>query len=78
MSGACLGPCCVLCAFRSAHTPRTAPRAPPAMDMKFAVCLNFTVVIFKFALEELLNVEQPGCQRLFPCVQDFRLQGGSL
>ena len=78
MSGACLGPRCVLRAFRSAHVPRAAPRAPPAMDMKFAVYLNFIVVIFKFALQELLNVEQPGRPRLFPCVRDFKLQGGSL
>ena len=48
------------------------------MDMKFAVYLTFVVFFFKFALQELLNVELPGRPRFFPCVRDFRLQGGSL
>ena len=48
------------------------------MDMKFAVYFNFIVVFFKFALQELLNVEQLGRPRPFPFVRDFRLQGGSL
>ena len=65
-------------ASRSARAPRAAPRAPPAMDMKFAVYFNFIVVFFKFALQELLNVEQLGRPRPFPFLRDFRLQGGSL
>ena len=78
MNGACLGLCCVLRSFRSAYAPRAAPPALPAMDMKFAVYLNFIVVFFKFALQGILNVEQPGRPRLFPFVRDFRLQGGML
>ena len=76
MSGACLEPRCVLRAFRSPHALRAAPRPPPAINMKFAVYLNFIVVVFKLALQELLNVEQPGRPRFFLCVRDFRLQGG--
>ena len=48
------------------------------MDEKFIVYFNFIVVILKFALQELLNVEQLGRTRPFPFVRDFRLQGGSL
>ena len=48
------------------------------MDMKFAVYLNFVVVYYKFALQELLKVEQLGRLRPFPFLRDFRLQGGSL
>ena len=78
MNGACLGPSRALRASRSARAPRTAPRAPPAMDMKFDVYFNFIVVYSKFALQELLNVEQLGRPRPFPFLRDFRLQGGSL
>ena len=63
---------------RNAHAPCAAPRAPPAMDMKFAVYFNFIVVFFKFALQELLNVGQLGRPRPLLFVWDFRLQGSSL
>ena len=56
----------------------SVPRAPPrpAKDEKFIVYFNFIVVVLKFALQELLNVELTGRPRFLPCVRDFRLQGG--